>query len=401
MDKWEKIRVVGPLDVLRDGFGQWLAVRGYALDSIANLVRVLASLARWMSMNDLGVRDLTTDVVDQFAQYRRSLGYTAWCSSSGLSALVAYLREHGMPAEDAAPRLTGADALLRDFGDWLVDERHVGPVSVKRHMVWARQFVDRVLRGFGGEVAGHVGVDDVEAFMAFAATRWAAASMGGPAAATRLLLAYLSRVGLCDRCLVDAVPKTRRLTRLGLPTALTPEAVAAVLTGDDGSRARIRDTAVAALAADLGLRAAEIARLMLDDFDWVDSVVTVSGKNGLRAQMPLTSRAGDAVARWLSQARQQMTTRHVFHTVAAPLRPMTGPAVVRAVRAAGERVGVEGFTTRATRHRLGCAAVAGDGGLEDARQLLRHESAASTAIYARVDTAALAELAVPWPGVTL
>jgi hypothetical protein len=41
--------------------------------------------------------------------------------------------------------------------------------------------------------------------------------------------------------------------------------------------------------------------------------------------------------------------------------------------------------------------LAADGGLVEAGQLLRHSSAAATAIYAQADRAALAALARPWP----
>ena len=398
MERWRRIRVDRPLDVFRDGFGEWLVMRGYSLDSTANLVGVLANLAKWMREDGLEVDGLTTGAFEQFAQYRREAGYAGWRSVNGLSALVDYLRQVGAPPEEPAPVLAGVDALVADFGAWLSVERHLGPVSVKAHSVWARQFADRTLRGAGGEVAGKAGVDDVESFIEFATTKWSLGSIGGPSAALRYFLMYLSREGLCDRSLVDAVPKVRRLLRLGLPTALAPESVSAVLTSrDDGSLAGIRDAAAIALAVDLGLRGTEIARLMLDDIDWAHAALTVSGKNGLRVQMPLTSRAGAALARWLSAGRRPLQTRHVFHTAQAPIRPMTGSAVARAVRSAGARASAEGVTTRTARHSLGCATVAGDGTMEDARQLLRHESAAATAIYARVDTAALAELAISWP----
>lgn len=401
MEKWERTRVDGPLGVFRDGFGQWLVERGYSPLSIRNLVLVMANLAKWMSGAGLGVGELTSSEVERYAAYRRAAGYTAWRTPGSLALLVGYLRQVGMPPPDPALVLvvTEADALVRGFGDWLATERHLAPPSVKAHVVWAKQFVGHVLRGPDGEVVGRVAADDVEAFIAFAASKWAVTSMGGPTAALRYFLRYLSRLGLCEPSLVDAVPKTRRYLRLGLPTAHTPEAVAAVLgVGDDGGRTGLRDAAIAALVTDLGLRGTEVARLTLDDIDWAHAVVTVSGKNGLREQMPLTGRAGGLVARWLSGGRQALATRHVFHTVVAPLRPMTGLAVKDAVVAAGRRAGVDGFTTRTARHCLGCAAIAGGGALEDARQLLRHESAASTAIYARVDTTALAELAVPWPG---
>jgi site-specific recombinase XerD len=42
--------------------------------------------------------------------------------------------------------------------------------------------------------------------------------------------------------------------------------------------------------------------------------------------------------------------------------------------------------------------LAAGAGLEEIGQVLRHRSAATTAIYAKADHSALAALAVPWPG---
>jgi integrase len=49
------------------------------------------------------------------------------------------------------------------------------------------------------------------------------------------------------------------------------------------------------------------------------------------------------------------------------------------------------------RHTAACRVLAGGGGLVEAGQLLRHKSAATTAIYAKSDIAALSVLARPWP----
>jgi len=364
-------------------------------------VYAMASLAKWMAANDVAVDGLTAGVVEQFTVDRRLAGYKSWCCVSRLSGLMGFLRQVGALPVEPEPSLVGVDALVAGFGDWIVVERHLGSGRVKRLLVWARQFADRTLTEVDGLVIGPVGVGDVESFIGWAASRRAASSMGDPIAALRYFLMYLAQVGLCDRALIGAVPKVKQVLRLGLPTALAPDAVAGVLTGcDDGSLTGMRNAALTALATDLGLRGAEIARLMLDDIDWAGATVMVAGKNGRREQMPLTSRAGAAVARWLVDGRRPVGTRHVFHTVLAPRRPMTGQAVVQAVWSAGVRAGIGGVTTRTARHSLGCAMVAGSGTMEDARQLLRHASAAATAIYARVDMAALAELAMPWPGVS-
>jgi len=49
------------------------------------------------------------------------------------------------------------------------------------------------------------------------------------------------------------------------------------------------------------------------------------------------------------------------------------------------------------RHTAACRVLAGGGGLVEAGQLLRHASAAATAVYAKSDLTALTALTRPWP----
>lgn len=375
-----------------------MEARGYASGSVVGLVRLMASLARWMG-GRVGVGGLTAAVVADYAAWRRSSGYKSWRSPAALAPLVAYLGDAGVLPDEPEAAMGRVDALVAGFAGWLAGERGAGEGAVKRNLVWARAFADGVF-GVGEAGAGRrVGVRDVEGFVAVVARRLEPSSMGGPVAALRQFLRYLASEGMCDVALADAVPAVKRARRLGLPALVAAGAVESVLAGcaDRGAAGR-RAAAVTALAADLGLRGAEIARLTLDDIDWAHAVVAVAGKNGLREEMPLTERAGRAVADWLRFGRRPLATRHVFHTARAPLKPMTALGVAQAFRAAGTRAGLDGFTIRAVRHSLGCAVVAGEGTLEDAGQLLRHLSSSATAIYARVDVSALGELAVPWPG---
>lgn len=50
------------------------------------------------------------------------------------------------------------------------------------------------------------------------------------------------------------------------------------------------------------------------------------------------------------------------------------------------------------RHTLATDVLRAGGSLVEVGQVLRHAGVATTAIYAKVDFAALAPLALPWPG---
>jgi site-specific recombinase XerD len=61
------------------------------------------------------------------------------------------------------------------------------------------------------------------------------------------------------------------------------------------------------------------------------------------------------------------------------------------------RAGVVAVGPRAFRHALGCDLLAAGASLVEIRDVLRHGHITTTALYARVDLAALTVLVRPWP----
>jgi site-specific recombinase XerD len=73
----------------------------------------------------------------------------------------------------------------------------------------------------------------------------------------------------------------------------------------------------------LGLRAAEVSALSLDDIDWRDGVIVVHGKGNRHDPLPLPVDVGDAVAAYLRRGRPAVGSRAVFVTTSAPIRPLS------------------------------------------------------------------------------
>ncbi|MEU6999863.1 tyrosine-type recombinase/integrase [Nonomuraea sp. NPDC046570] len=76
---------------------------------------------------------------------------------------------------------------------------------------------------------------------------------------------------------------------------------------------------------------------------------------------------------------------------------MRGQAVVSVTRTAPARAGIATVGGHRLRHRAASRVLAGGGNLAEAGQLLRHHGEETTAIYAKVDQAALATVVRPWP----
>ena len=82
----------------------------------------------------------------------------------------------------------------------------------------------------------------------------------------------------------------------------------------------------------------------------------------------------------------------------APGGGMSPGAVKAVVRNACRRAGLPEAGAHRLRHSAATGMLRAGAPLAEIGQVLRHRSATTTAIYAKVDHGALAQLAMPWPG---
>ena len=148
----------------------------------------------------------------------------------------------------------------------------------------------------------------------------------------------------------------------------------------------------------LGPRVGEVAALDLDDIDWRAGEITVRGKGRRRDRLPLPDEAGEAVAAYLRDGRPACAEgRRVFVSVRGHGRGLERSAVGRIVADAGRRAGLGRVGGHRLRHTVATETLRAGAPLEEVGQLLRHRSAMSTAIYAKVDRRRLRSLARDWP----
>jgi site-specific recombinase XerD len=184
-----------------------------------------------------------------------------------------------------------------------------------------------------------------------------------------------------------------------LPDSLTIEQVAALLAGcDQDSVTGRRDTAILTVLARLGLRAGEVAGLVLEDIDWRRGLVTVRGKGNRHDVLPLPADVGAVIVDWLRVRPATAVGRTVFVRAQAPHTALTSMGVTTVVARAGHRVGLGTVHAHRLRHTAATTMLARGGSLAEIGQVLRHRRPATTAVYAKVDNAALAPLARVWPG---
>jgi integrase/recombinase XerD len=395
-----RVRVTGPLAEYAGGFGRHLAGLGYTPLSAANQLRVMARLSRWLAEQGLGPADLSAGRVEAFLAWCRARGYTCWLSVRGLGPLLGFLRGLGVAPGPRFDRpATAAESLLGRYRAYLAGERGLAASTICYYSAEARLFLDRVA---GAGLGGLVGLTAAEV-SGFVAAECRGRSTGSAkilVTALRSLLRFLLLDGLVAADLAAAVPAVAGWRGAGLPKALPEGQVAALLAScDHGTATGLRDFAVLTLLARLGLRACEAAALELGDIDWRAGTVTVRGKGRRDEQLPLPGDAGQALAGYLRDGRPAgAASRRVFLACRAPGGGLSAGAVKQIVRQRSRAAGLAPFGAHRLRHTAATQMLRAGSPLAEVGQVLRHRSAATTAIYAKVDHAALVRLAMPWPG---
>ena len=224
-----RVRVTGPLAEYADGFAAQLAEVGYTPLSAANQLRVMARLSRWLVVSGLAPAGLTAGQADAFLADCRARGYTCWLSERGLAPLLGYLRALGVvPGPDRRPPGTAAGLLLGRYRAWLASERGLAVSTIGYYLAEAGLFLRRVA---GADLAGLAELTAalVSSYVAAECRRRSTGSAKILVTALRSLLRFLFADGLLAADLAAAVPAVAGWRGAGLPKALPPGHVAALL----------------------------------------------------------------------------------------------------------------------------------------------------------------------------
>ena len=99
--------------------------------------------------------------------------------------------------------------------------------------------------------------------------------------------------------------------------------------GDHGTD--IRDRAIILVLAVYGLRSSEVRRLRLDDLDWEHERLLIRrSKPRAHTQVyPLVRTVGDAILRYVQEARPPCPWRELWVATKAPVQPLSNSAIWR------------------------------------------------------------------------
>jgi site-specific recombinase XerD len=361
-------------------------------------LRLVVDLSRWLQRRRSGPADLSDSVVESFMR-ARCRTHVNLRTARALQPFLDFVDGLGVERKrDAAESVSTVDRLLGEFAGYLVSERALRAATVTNYVNQLKPFL-RWRVAHGGEDFASLKGGEVTAFLLSRAKTETLGSVRVAATAIRSLLRWMFLVGITPVRLDGAVGPVAYSSYAGLPKALTREQLHCVREAAASGPAAARDVALVAVFSRLGLRAGEAAALTLDDIGWRTGTVTVNGKAGRLAVMPLPVDVGDALSEYVRTGRPATGDRHVFVRVLAPHTSMSPSGISQVITTLGARAGIAGrIGAHRLRHSAATAVLAGGGNLTEAGQLLRHADPAMTRVYACVDLGSLRALAQPWPG---
>jgi len=395
-----RVRISGALQPFAMGFAAELARQGYRSGSQAQQLRLMAHASRWLGSNDLDIADFPCHA-EQFLQARRDAGYKSLWTSRALRPLLMYLQGRGATPPALPPIPTGpVDEALARYRQYLIVERGLSGRTVDGYVHMVRPFLHRCISADGLALdIDQLSEADVTVFMVARCAEQSRGAAQLTATALRSLLRFLHVSGATTSSLAGAVPAVNSRRLAGLPSRLEPEHVRRLLAAcDRRTLGGSRDFAVITTLARLGLRAAEVATLRLDDVHWRGGELVVQGKGRRAERMPLPSDVGAVLVAYLRRRPATAQGRTLFVRLAAPHAQFRPGTVTHIVAAAAQRAGLGHLSAHRLRHFAATQLLRAGAPLSEIQDFLRHARMQTTAIYAKVDRDALRTIARPWPG---
>lgn len=380
----------------------WLQRHGYSRQVGHRYLSLARDFGFWLDASGLGLADIREELVTGYLAERSRHRPRCRGDALALARLVSILRNADVIAPRAIPPHDPSEDILQAYSVYMERKRGLVPSSVASHVWFLRPF----LRELGIATSA-----DLVRLSGREVARYVERHAGDSGATTarimcsrlRVFVRYLHAEGFITTDLTTALPLIRRNGAERLPSFMPIEEVRRVLDGCDRSTAiGRRDYAILMLLARLGLRACEVAKLSLEDFDWRAGHFTVHSKGRRTDIMPLPPDVGAAITSYLQHGRPKSDSRRLFLLSVAPYSGFKGASGVQTVaRSAFARAGITAPTRRGShvfRHSLATGLLRSGATLTEIGELLRHTQPDTTRIYAKVDFGSLRPLGLPWLG---
>jgi site-specific recombinase XerD len=392
----------GPLGFHIDGFASLLFDQGYATHTGRQKILLVADLSAWFGKRRLSIKDLNEAQIGEYLERRKKQLLLHRGDRRTVAQLLDHLRQTGViPTSHEVFRDSPMNRIAQDYAHFLIHQRGLTQVTTNNYLPITRRFLET--RFPGGKVClGKLCAGDVTDFIVRDCSGFCPRRVQLTASALRSFLGFLVNAGKITVNLAASVPTVANWRLAELPQFLEPKQVDKLLSScNQNSRSGRRDYAVLLLLARLGLRAGEVVHLSLENINWAAGEVLIRGKSAREDRLPLLPEVGRALADYLKRDRPACSCRRVFIRMKAPRQGFFGSSAICCIlRRALTRAHLDPPQKGAhlLRRSLATTMLRRGASLTQIGEVLRHQLAQTTEIYAKVDVAALRALALPWPG---
>ncbi|MCI0430207.1 MAG: tyrosine-type recombinase/integrase [Rhodospirillales bacterium] len=321
---------------------------------------------------------------------------TAKARQRFVSHCIGLLRYLGW-IEEAEEKRHPHHAEVQIFEGWLRNEHGLSDATIDDYCRAADHFF--VWLAGRGTPMDAIQMTDIDEVIAAEHKRgaWNRRTIHDFAQRLRPFFGFAEKRGWCRLGLAAGIMAPKYMADETVPKGIKREDVERLLASVQGDRpVDKRDRAILMLFIAYGLRVGEVGGLRLDDIDWENEVLQVRcPKPGRIHSWPLSQEVGHAILRYIREARPSGFGRSLFFTSRAPIRPLDRKSIGKMVKDRLESIGI--VTGRRGPHALRHAAAQHllDQGMsmKVIGDFLGHRDPSSTAIYAKVNLAALREVA--------
>jgi site-specific recombinase XerD len=381
----------------------------YATHTIQKYLHAADAFGRWLQTQQIALSTINEEVIAHYVstlERRKVRSYPRGApphEAVGLQHLLRLLRQQGVAAPHQVMRpATPSEQILADYEQYLEGVCGAAVRTRCKYLYFARRFLIFAFNSGMPEWSA-LRAETITQFVQQETAPRRGAGRKQPGSAFRIFLRYLVMRGLIPAGLEATIPGMRIWKHASLPEHLSDEEVTRVLTAcADGTATGRRNYAILMLLARLGIRALEAARLRLDDIDWRSGCVVIrASKNHRERSLPLPEDVGQALLDYLRHGRPPTSCREIFLEHAAPFQPLqTASAITKVVKRLLQKADIKrGFSgAHLFRHTAASQMVCRGASFKEVADVLGHQSLQTTGIYAKLDLAALAQVALPWPG---
>jgi site-specific recombinase XerD len=287
--------------------------------------------------------------------------------------------------------------LIDEFADHMIRDRGLSRHTVRIRCWHLSQFLERFWQQH--RPFSEISIRDIDAAIARKGEQdaYARTSIAHYATTLRVFFRYAEQRGWCPRGLAAAIMAPRLFADQALPKGPSWDDVQRLLISTEGDQPKnLRDRAIILLFAIYGMRVSEVRALQLEDLNWEKELICITRPKSRRQQSyPLSYIVGEAIVRYLREARPRVSYREVFLTLKAPIRPLGSGVLYDLV---GDRLlaidaSLKPRGPHALRHACATHLLAEGLSMKEIGDHLGHRKLDTTRLYAKVDLAGLRQVA--------